>query len=171
MCSSDLLVMLGANDDYAFHRLFVATGLPRRSYARIADLGCGFGKSTWPLKQAHPQAETIGLDLSAPCLDLAAQKCDAMGLEVDFRQTDCAATGIESGSVDLVTATMLIHELPPEHLAATIREAARILAPGGSLRILDFHPTGDAFRDLAMREHGERNNEPDRKSTRLNSNH
>ena len=31
---------------------------------------------------------------------------------------------------------MLIHELPPEHLAATIREAARILAPGGSLRIL-----------------------------------
>jgi hypothetical protein len=28
------------------------------------------------------------------------------------------------------------------------------------LRFLDFQPTGDAFRDLAMREHGARNNEP-----------
>ena len=35
-----------------------------------------------------------------------------------------------------------------------------ILAPGGLLRFLDFTCTGDAFRDLAMAEHGERNNEP-----------
>src|SRR3546814_1120508 len=28
------------------------------------------------------------------------------------------------------------------------------------LRFLDFTRTGDAFRDLAMMEHGERNNEP-----------
>jgi ubiquinone/menaquinone biosynthesis C-methylase UbiE len=154
------LVMLGANDDYAFHRLFATTGVPSRKYKRIVDLGCGFGKSTWPLKQAFPEAEVIGIDLAASCLDLAAEKCDALGLEIDFRQADCAATGIEDRSADLVTATMLVHELPPAQLAATLKEAARILAPGGNLRILDFHPTGDAFRDLAMREHGERNNEP-----------
>jgi hypothetical protein len=36
----------------------------------------------------------------------------------------------------------------------------RLLAPGGLLRILDFHPTGNPVRDLAMYEHGKRNNEP-----------
>jgi ubiquinone/menaquinone biosynthesis C-methylase UbiE len=154
------LVMLAKNDDYAFHRLFVSTALPEREYRRIVDLGCGFGKSTWPFKQAFPDAEVIGVDLAAPCLELAAQKSHALGLAIDFRQADCAATGIEAGSADLVTSTMLIHELPPRHLAATLREAARLLKPGGVLRFLDFHPTGDAFRDLAMREHGERNNEP-----------
>lgn len=154
------LVMLGDNDDYKFHRLFVETAIPRRDYGRIIDLGCGFGKSTWPLKRAHPQAEVIGIDLAAPCLQLAAERASGQGLAIRFRQADASRTGLEPGEAGLVTATMLIHELPLEVLAATFREAARLLAPGGLLRILDFQFTGDAVRDLAMREHGARNNEP-----------
>jgi len=154
------LVMLGDNDDYKFHRLFVETAIPARAYRRIVDLGCGFGKSTWPLKKAYPAAEVIGVDLAAPCLKLAAERCNARGLAIRFRQADTAATGLESGSADLVTATMLIHELPLEVLAATFRDAVRVLAPGGLLRILDFQFTGDEVRDLAIREHGVRNNEP-----------
>jgi hypothetical protein len=34
------LVMLGDNDDYKFHRLFVETAIPKRDYRRIVDLGC-----------------------------------------------------------------------------------------------------------------------------------
>jgi ubiquinone/menaquinone biosynthesis C-methylase UbiE len=154
------LVMLGDNDDYKFHRLFVETAIPRRDYGCIVDLGCGFGKSTWPLKRVFPAAEVIGVDLAAPCLRLAAERCNRHGLAIRFRQADAAATGLESGAAGLVTATMLIHELPLEVLAATLREAARLLAPGGLLRILDFQFTGDEVRDLAMREHGARNNEP-----------
>jgi ubiquinone/menaquinone biosynthesis C-methylase UbiE len=154
------LVMLGVNDDYTFHRAFTATAIPRRAYHRIVDLGCGFGKSTWPLKRAFPEAEVIGIDLAAPCLRLALDKSNALGLAVTYRQADCRATGLDAGSVDLATATMLIHELPVPAIAETLQEAARLLAQGGLLRILDFTRTGDAFRDLAMREHGERNNEP-----------
>src|SRR3546814_9756828 len=55
---------------------------------------------------------------------------------------------------------MFIHEIPRPALVATLAECARVLAPGGLLRFLDFTRTGDAFRDLAMMEHGERNNEP-----------
>jgi ubiquinone/menaquinone biosynthesis C-methylase UbiE len=154
------LVMMGVNDDYTFHRAFTETAIPRRDYRRIVDMGCGFGKSTWPLKRAYPQAEVIGLDLAAPCLRMAANRASAQGLAMEFRQADCAATGLADGSVDLVTSTMLIHEMPRPHLLATLKEAARILAPGGVLRFLDFTRTGDAFRDLAMLEHGERNNEP-----------
>ena len=154
------LVMLGVNDDYTFHRAFVETAVPRRTYRRIVDLGCGFGKSTWPFKKAFPEAEVIGVDLAAPCLALAAEKASAQGLAIRFRQADCAATGLEAGSADLVTSTMLIHEMPRPQLEATLREAARLLAPGGELRFLDFTWTGDPFRDAAMAEHGLRNNEP-----------
>ena len=154
------LVMLGANDGWEFHRLFVRTAVPARAYRRIVDLGCGFGKSTWPLKEAYPAAEVIGVDLSRPCLDRAAQRAGELGLAVRLRHAGSDATGLPGGSCDLVTATMLVHELPLDVLEATFAEAARILAPGGLLRILDFQRTGDPFRDLAIEEHGARNNEP-----------
>ena len=156
----DKLVMLGGNDDYTFHRAFTDTAVPDAAYRRIVDLGCGFGKSSWPFKRRFPNAEVVGLDFAAPCLRLAADRANAAGLAIAFRQADCQATGEADGSVDLVTSTMLVHELPLEALAATLAESARILAPGGVLRFLDFALTGDAFRDLSMAEHGERNNEP-----------
>jgi ubiquinone/menaquinone biosynthesis C-methylase UbiE len=154
------LVMLGDNDDYKFHRLFVETAIPRLDYARIVDLGCGFGKSTWPLKKAFPGAEVIGIDLAAPCLVLGRERANAQGLAIRFRQADATNTGLEADRAGLVTATMLIHELPLDALSEMFREAARLLEPGGLLRILDFQFTGDDVRDLAMREHGARNNEP-----------
>ncbi|MEA1673323.1 class I SAM-dependent methyltransferase [Nitrospirillum sp. BR 11163] len=92
------LVMLGENDDYAFHRLFVETALPKRSYRRMVDLGCGFGKSAWPLKQAYPEAEVIGVDLALPCVDLAARRASERKLAVRFRQADAVATGLEGGA-------------------------------------------------------------------------
>ncbi len=154
------LVMLGENDDYKIHRLFTQTAIPRRAWRRIVDLGCGFGKSTWPFKKEFAQAEVIGVDLAAPCLRLAAQRAGQQGLAIDFRQADASATGLESGSADLVTSTMLLHELPVNVARDVFAESARLLAPGGVLRFLDFQRTGDAFRDLAMHEHGARNNEP-----------
>ena len=154
------LVMMGENDDYSFHRLFVETALPQRDYRRIVDLGCGFGKSTWPLKAAFPQAEVTGLDLAAPCLELALERAAARQLAITFRQADACATGLDGGGFDLVTSTMLVHELPREALVSLLHEAARLLAPGGVLAFLDFQPTGDGFRDLSLVEHSTRNNEP-----------
>jgi len=154
------LVMLGENDDYSFHRLFAETAVPKRSYQRMVDLGCGFGKSTWALKQAFPDAEVIGVEFSAPCLRLAYEKVKALGLAVHFRQADACVTGLENASCDLVSATMLLHEIPVGVLPSLFHEASRLLAPGGVLRILDFHTTGQPFRDLMMVEHGVRNNEP-----------
>jgi ubiquinone/menaquinone biosynthesis C-methylase UbiE len=154
------LVMLGENDDYAFHTLFVSSAIPDAAYRTIVDLGCGFGKSTWPMKAAFPGAEVIGVDLAEPCLALARRRCEERGLDVAFQRADAAATGLDDDSADLVTSTMLIHEMPGDQLAALYREAARVLRPGGLLRFLDFQPTGQWLRDRMIVEHSDRNNEP-----------
>jgi len=128
---------------------------------RILDLGCGFGKSTQPFYAAFPQAQVEAIDLSGPCLRLAAHTAEAAGARnVRYRQRDAVDTGYSPESFDLVTSTMLLHETPPAPLETIIEEAARVLEPGGRMIHLDFHHVPDAFRRFMFYGHGRRNNEP-----------
>lgn len=155
------IVMLRDNDGYKFHTLFAQTVLPELPHAtRVVDIGCGFGKSTRPLVAQYPTAEVIGLDLAAPGLRLAHAEAESLGLAISYRQADGRRTGMEDGSCDVVTGTMVLHEMPSEAIVETLREGARLLKPGGELHFLEFMLTGDAFRDATIIEHAERNNEP-----------
>lgn len=154
------IVMLRRNDEYLFHTLFAETVVPDGPHRRIVDLGCGFGKSTRPLVDRFPDAEVIGIDLSAPNLRLAHATAERLGKPIRFMQADGAVTRLEDGSADVVTGTMFLHEMPMKHVEEVLHEAARILRPGGSIRFLEFSVTGDPFRDATNYEHGERNNEP-----------
>lgn len=154
------LVMLGDNDDYLFHRLFVETVLAPDRPTSVVDLGCGFGKSAWAIKRHLPDAAVTGVDLAAPLVAKAHRQASALGLDIDWRQADARRTGLDDSSVDQVTSTMLLHELPPFAIDEVVHEAARVLRPGGSMHMLDFHLTGDPVRDAAMRDHSDRNNEP-----------
>ena len=142
---------------------------------RILDMGCGFGKSTRPLREAFPDARIIGIDLSAPCVRLAARMgADAASarsknrpadqVQTEYVQADARATGLAGQSVDVVTSTMLLHELPPKEVEATFAEAARVLEPGGWIVHLDFlpqvQPRCDAFTRFIHYGHARRNNEP-----------
>lgn len=155
------VVMLRDNDGYKFHKLFATTSLPDIPDAsRVVDLGCGFGKSTQVLPDRYPTAEVIGVDLSAPNLRLAHAHAHSRAARIEWRQAASYETGLEPGTADLVTGTMMLHEMPREQIEETLREAARLLKPGGQLRFLEFWPTGDALRDITVYEHAERNNEP-----------
>lgn len=155
------IVMLRDNDGYKFHQLFTTTALPEIPEARrVVDLGCGFGKSTRPLKLRYPTAEVIGVDLAAPGLRLAHADTGEAGLDISYRQADARKTGLEDGSCDVVTGTMLLHEMPESVIKETIEEAARLVRPGGTIAFLEFQPTGDPLRDATIYEHAERNNEP-----------
>jgi ubiquinone/menaquinone biosynthesis C-methylase UbiE len=154
------IVMMGQNDDYAFHRLFVESAIPERPYRAILDMACGFGKSTRPYVDAFPHAEVVGIDLSAPNLKLAHQQAERLGKRITFSQRTAEATGYPDASFDLVTATMFIHEVPMPVLRRVLEEALRLLRPDGLLVVLDFAYTSDSFRDAIMDGHGARNNEP-----------
>jgi len=108
-------------------------GKPRR----ILDLGCGTGSTTLMLKQAFPQAEVIGLDLSPYMLVMADYKAKQAGLNIQWLHGKAEETNFANGYFDLVTASLLFHETPPTISKAILRECFRILTPGGEVVILD----------------------------------
>ena len=132
-------------------------GAPRR----LLDLGCGFGKSTRPFYRRFRDTEVTGIDIAAPCLTLAARTAaDDQARNVRYKQRAAESTGLPAASVDLVTSTMLLHEMTPPAIAASFREAHRVLTPGGRLVHLDFHAISDPFLRFVHYGHGRRNNEP-----------
>jgi len=108
---------------------------------RILDLGCGTGSTTVMLQQAFPEAEVIGLDLSPYMLVAAEDKAAALHLPIQWLHGNAEAVPLPNGSVDLVTAVLLFHETPVAIAQAILREAFRVLQPGGEVLILDGNQT------------------------------
>ena len=108
-------------------------GSPRR----ILDLGCGTGSTTLMLKQAFPQAEVIGLDLSPYMLVRAEDKARKAGLDIQLLHGNAEQTGFDNASFDLVTASLLFHETPPTVSQSILHESYRLLQVGGEVLILD----------------------------------
>jgi ubiquinone/menaquinone biosynthesis C-methylase UbiE len=104
---------------------------------RILDLGCGTGSTTLLLKRSFPNAEVIGLDLSPYMLAVANDKAQQAKLAVQFQHGNAEQTGFADHSFDLVTASLLFHETPPEVSSDILQECFRLLKVGGEVAILD----------------------------------
>ena len=149
----------GSTHAYALHERFAAL-LGEEPGTRILDAGCGFGKSSITIARRFPNSSVEGVDLAAPCLALAALEASAAQTEnLTYRQADACALPHAADSFDLVTSTMLLHELPEEALNNFLAETARVLRPGGRAVHLDFR-VDDPFLAFLHAEHGRRNNEP-----------
>jgi malonyl-CoA O-methyltransferase len=96
--------------------------------SRAIDIGCGTGRWTGRLS-------AIGLDASPAMLALAAAK---PGLRGRLAVADATALPIASGAADLVLCALTLGHVGDP--CAAMREFARVLAPGGTLLLTDFHP-------------------------------
>jgi SAM-dependent methyltransferase len=81
---------------------------------------------------------TIGVDASATLID-HARKADPSG---DYRLADAAALPFGDGSIPLVTAFMSLQDT--DDMPGAVREAARVLTPGGLLCLAIVHPINSA---------------------------
>jgi ubiquinone/menaquinone biosynthesis C-methylase UbiE len=108
------------------------------------DIGCGTGRWTARLG-------AIGVDPSIEMLSVAHRKPAMAGRLV---AGDAAAIPIESGAADLVLCTLTLGHVA--NWAGAMRELARVVAPGGTLVLTDFHPDATAHGWRRTFRHEER---------------
>jgi ubiquinone/menaquinone biosynthesis C-methylase UbiE len=133
--------------------------------------------STFALQETFPDAQVTGLDLSPYFLAVAkyrsgnrSQKLEARSQESQKEEGQgelllttnnqqpttspswlhaaAESTGLPDASFDLVSACLLFHELPQSAAIAIIREARRLLRPGGHFAIMDMNPRSEMFAKL-----------------------
>lgn len=116
--------------------------LDLRADDRLLDLACGAGKL---VRAAAPQVErAIGLDLSPEMIEEARRRTAAEAPDaadrIQFVVGSSDQLPFADGEFTALVTTTALHHFPAP--AASVREMARVLAPGGRLLI------GDAVRDM-----------------------
>ena len=105
------------------------------------DVGCGAGQLLVEL--AGRGIATAGVDVAEGMVEASQTRLRDAGLSAEVQQSDATAMPFATGRFDLVTALGVIEYLrQPE---AFLREAARVLAPGGALIVTSPNPVRLSF--------------------------
>jgi ubiquinone/menaquinone biosynthesis C-methylase UbiE len=111
--------------------------------ARIADIGAGSGYFSIPFARLTSPARLYAVDLQPEMLEILRSKLGRPGTpsNIELLEGSSSATNLKAASCDLVFLANVWHEID-DH-AAALREAARILAQGGRVAILDWRSDVD----------------------------
>ena len=118
---------------------------------RVLDIGCGPGHVPLMLVAMLPEAEILGVDLSTEMLRIAEEHraASAHAERVCFQLGDAKGLEFADGSFDTVCSNTILHHIPDP--VPFLREAARVLRPGGALLIRDlFRPAEAAAADALV---------------------
>jgi SAM-dependent methyltransferase len=101
---------------------------------RVLDLGCGAGHTT--IAVAMRAAHVTGIDVTEEMLAEGRKQLQRRGItNVEFEQGDACALRFGDASFDLVTCRFAAHHFPDA--VVSVREAARVLKPGGKYVLVD----------------------------------
>ena len=141
MYSDDYLSIEGPSSTDA---LWEAAGATADS--RVLDVGSGLGGPALHLADRH-RARVTGLDLVEGSIDEVTRRAEARGLagRADFRCGDATSMPFDGASFDLVWGQDAWYHVPGKD--KLIAEAARVLAPGGSIAFTDWIRVGEMTVD------------------------
>jgi len=115
----------------------IRAALADRPFRSLLDLGTGTGRMLELLAGGIERG--LGLDLSREMLALARARLERANLRhCSVRQSDIYDLALPRDSFDVVVIHQVLHFL--DDGARAIREAARVLRPGGRLLVIDFAP-------------------------------
>lgn len=106
--------------------------LPRPEW-KVLDVGCGTGTGMAPYVDAG--CTVSGVDVSAAMLSRATAR---LGDRAEFHLTDGRTLPFDDDRFDLVSTTMVLHEVSASAREPFIAEMARVAKPDGSILLIDF---------------------------------
>lgn len=115
---------------------------------RILDAGIGTGRN---IPFYPPAAEMVGVDLSPAMLARAAARREALRARLDLRRMDVTDLTFPDAHFDAAVATFLFCVLPERLQAPALRELARVVRPGGPIRLLEYVRPPGRLRQLMAR--------------------
>ena len=108
---------------------------PPQAGMHILDVGCGTGTQLAMYQQTG--CVVTGIDKSPSMLQVAKQK---LGNTAVIQKADATQMPFADNSFDLVTATLVIHEMAPAVRDEVIAEIKRVMKENGRILFTDFHP-------------------------------
>jgi ubiquinone/menaquinone biosynthesis C-methylase UbiE len=120
----------------------------------VLDIGCGTGSLAIAAKhRVGPGGTVCGIDASPEMIDRARQKARKAQVHVRFTEAVVERMPFPDGHFDVVLSTMMLHHLPRAARAQCLREAGRVLKPGGRLLVVDFGGAPEGGERLIERFH------------------
>jgi ubiquinone/menaquinone biosynthesis C-methylase UbiE len=130
-----------AMDHSAPNTAFVERLIELGARGRMLDLGTGPGHVPVLVCAAIPDARVVGIDLSRNMLVHAERRraASAWPERIELRLTDAKQLDFEDAAFDAVFSNTILHHIPDP--VPFLREARRVLRPGGALLVRDlFRP-------------------------------
>ena len=117
---------------------------------RMLDIGTGPGHMPLLVCERVADARVVGVDLARHMLEHAERRRAASphSDRIEFQLADAKGLDFPDGSFDVVFSNTILHHIPDPR--PFLREAHRVLRPGGVFLVRDLFRPADAAQALAL---------------------
>jgi ubiquinone/menaquinone biosynthesis C-methylase UbiE len=118
-----------------WRRTLIPLGLSYRPGERVLEVGCAAGATLAVLAETFPGIAVAGIDLEPRQIEFATRHLSSRGITGDLRVGDATRLPWDGSAFDHVYIMWLLEHVRDS--AALLREANRVLRPGGTIAVTE----------------------------------